>query len=259
MIRRFNYTGRKKLNRSDFNLTLTEMLNSTTTFDAELRLQELGLPDTAGVYIEAYHRAFYKRFYFGKVSRIEPPADRVLEGVKGADGIHFRIKIVDESGKHGRLVASADRISPLSKEQSDADKVSLLHVVYEDLRDEIWKLELDGDWPALVVNKRIEGITEIVRADPQFFSLVYPTVVRQILTEIILNQSYYSDSVDDDWQSLWLQFVEGLPGMMPHPQPSDTEADRTRIVDWIDDAVSSFCSSNRVREAFVQIRSEVER
>ena len=76
MIRKFNYTGRKKIKRSNVSIDLLRDGNQHRVFNLNLDLDDLELPSNAHVYIEAYHRSGYQRFDFGTVSERKVPSDR---------------------------------------------------------------------------------------------------------------------------------------------------------------------------------------
>ena len=132
----------------------------------------------------------------------------------------------------------ADGIHPLSPDQTQSERVPLLHVsLDENMGDRVWKLDL-SDWPELHLNKRIEDVKAIARTAVHFQSLVFPSVVRDILREIVIEQeitdSYYDE---DDWKALWLRFVVNLP-RVPSLIP-EAKADQET---WIEAAVDDFCA-----------------
>jgi hypothetical protein len=83
MLRRFNYSGRKKIRRPAVQLRLVPQPNEPPVFDAAIRLEGLDLPSAARVYVEAYFHASYMRFDFGRVGDIRPPEDRRLTDIDG--------------------------------------------------------------------------------------------------------------------------------------------------------------------------------
>ena len=78
MIRKFNYTGRKKIKRSNVQIDLLRNRNGHRQFNIALQLDELALPGNAHVYVEAYHRSGYQRFDFGTIANRIIPSDRTL-------------------------------------------------------------------------------------------------------------------------------------------------------------------------------------
>ena len=69
MKRRLNYTERKKLTRDMTELNLTRQQGIVTSFAASVKLDGLALPDTAKVYVEAYHRTEFLRYSLKKQLR----------------------------------------------------------------------------------------------------------------------------------------------------------------------------------------------
>lgn len=257
MIRRVNFTGRRKIARSRLHILLYGTQEGGLAFDAGLDVETLQLPLEARIYVEAYRRTYLRRFACGTVAQPRMPRGQVLDGLDAGAHVLFRVKIVD--GK-GRIPAGADRISPRRPEDEDAGKLCLLPVEFADLGSSIWRLDLDGEWPSLQLNNRIDNIREIARADEAFQALVYPEVVRQILTHIVIAEDHTDPDTDpDDWMSLWLRYAIGLMGRRALP-PSGGEdqvvLDKGR---WIDDAVEAFCASRRLVDRFVQSRQALER
>lgn len=255
MIRKFNYTNRQKLRRSDARVSLPRVSGDQYQVDASIDLEPYSLPSTASVFVEAYHGPLCKRYHWGLVGQPSIPDDRALPRLADPETILFRVKIVDERDRHGRIIAVADRIHPLSPEEAESKRVPLLHVrLDENMGDRIWKLDFTADWPELHLNKHVEGMKAIVRTDIQFLSLVFPAVVRQILKEIVVTQSFtdpYCD--DDDWQTLWLRFVVNLPGV-----PGDVPETQDDAEEWIETAVDAFCAYHRTRERYAACLKEME-
>ena len=258
MIRKFNYTGRKRIARSRVSIEITPGKNGSTTFEASIDLSGLKLPKDAEIFIEAYRRSFFRRFSFGTVSQVRPPEDRSLGDVDPRALAMFRIKVVEPKGK-GRILAAADKIIPRRAEDEPAKKICLLPVDFVDLGQSVWRLDLASDWPSLQLNIRIEDIREIARSDAHFLSLVYPEVVRQIFYEILVKEDHTDPQTDpDDWMSQWLCFA-ALLGVKQLPPSGESEPILQDKLKWIDDAVEAFCSSNKMMEKFVQAISPGEK
>ncbi len=244
MIRRFNYTGRKKIPRLIVSISLSQTPEGFLVLDATADLDGLMLPANANIFVESYRRAYFKRFSCGTVSNPKFPKNYVLEGVDPHSLVMFRIKVVD---KKGCIVAGADRIIPRRTEEELTDRLCILPVDFVDLGQSIWRLDLSSDWPSLQLNKRIENIREIARSDSSFLTLVYPEVVRQILYKILIEEDHTDPETDiDDWMSQWLKFVIDLTGDRRLPASGESEPIVQEKLKWIDDVVETFCSSNQV-------------
>ena len=220
MIRKFNYTGRKKIKRSDVRIDLLRDDDNRRFFNIGLHLEDLELPETARVYVESYHRSGYQRYDFGTVGKLRIPADRTLGSISASAMPLFRVKVVDKTGTHGRILAAVDGI---------------------------WQLDLDGDWPVLRLNRTVDEISLIASSDNRFLSLVYPEVLRQILTRILIVDEHTDPDCDDDWPSLWLKLACSLPGMSVPFQTS--KAGRQA---WIENAVEAFCANFNLLDNFQQ-------
>ena len=247
MIRKLNYTGRKKIKRSRVHIEIVQDENGSRDFNLRCHLDDLALPANAHVYVEAYHRAGYRRFDYGTIGNPKRPSDRRLDVIPRSATPLFRIKVVDRTGALGRILASLDKIRPEGVNSAPAGSRSLLFVEYEDLGNKIWQLDLDGDWPVLKLNRNAEEIGLVAGSDPKFLSLVYPEVLRQILKRIIIEDQHTDPDCDDDWPSLWLRLACNLPGLtMPSPYPKSEQQV------WIDSAVEAFCSKADTLKKFNQ-------
>ena len=245
MIRKFNFTGRKKIKRSDVRIDLLRNEDGKRFFNVHLHLDEIALPTSAHVYLEAYHRSGYQRYDFGTVGGRKIPTNRSLSNFSESAMPLFRVKVVDKSTSHGRILASVDKVRAENIDDLPAVSQSLLYVEYDDLGNKIWQLDLDGDWPILKLNQHVEEISLVASSDNRFLSLVYPEVLRQILKRIIIEDEHTDPECDDDWPSLWLQLACKLPGISMPPQMSKPEQNL-----WIEIAVESFCSNFDILEKF---------
>lgn len=247
MIRKFNYTGRKKIKRTSVRIDILRNDNDQRFFNISLQLADMELPANAHVYAEAYHRTAYQRFDLKTVGEVRIPEDRRLSNFSDATIPLFRVKVVDRSGSHGRILASVDKIRPESVDDLPAGSQSLLFVEYDDLGHTIWQLDLEGDWPVLKLNRSVDEISLIASSDNRFLPLVYPEAFRQILTRILIEDQHADPDCDDDWPSLWLKLASSLPGISSPPQAGKTDQQA-----WIDDAVEAFSVSNKMLEMFNQ-------
>jgi len=247
MMRRLNYTGRRKIPRSRVNVRLQSSPDGEYAFSADYDLRGLRFPKDASVYIEAYNVVSYMRFPYGTLAEPKEPRDTLLAEVSPHPLPKFRLKVVDTSKRYGLLLGVADKVVPFRPEENAEHRQSLLPVDFLDLGDRSWRLDL-SDWPVLELNSRIDGIAEAARSAGAFLGLVYPEVLRRILHEIVIEQDVTDPGFDDsDWTSLWLKYVCGLPNV-PEPPGGVTESATARKEEWIDDAVQAFCKSRQARQ-----------
>jgi hypothetical protein len=259
MIRKFNYTERIKIKRSDLLVSIDGSAD-IPHIEADIRIgpYQDRLPPEGKIYVEAYHRTKFARFSFGTVAVPTTPENRVLASFGAADfeDIRFRVKVVDESAKHGRILAVAEGISQVSEDKRKANRLSLLGVDKEDIGDRIWKLDLErGDMPWLVVNERITDPNRLLQSDVMFFCMVYPEIIRQVLTYVLINSDEdFTDieiEADDEevWQVRWLWFGKILSGKK-WPLKDDGEV---LSREWIEKCSDSFCRNHRVLQQVSQL------
>jgi hypothetical protein len=252
MIRKFNFTGRKRIQRTRVRVDLRRDGDGQRCFDISLSLDGMALPAEAHVYVEAYHRTAYQRFDCGRVAGLRIPEDRRLLRFSETMRPLFRVKVVDRSRGVGRILAAVDKVRAVGGDDLPADSQSLLFVEYDDLGNAIWQLDLDGDWPVLRLNRNADDIGLVASSDRRFLPLVYPEVFRQILVRVLLIDEHSDPYCDDDWPSLWLQLACSLPGVGSPPDRGRSDQGA-----WIDKAVESFSGNYRMLEMFNQSVREV--
>lgn len=241
-VAKLNFTGRVRIRHRDAVVNLVEAGGQGAyRFDADLNLAEYNFPGTALVFVEAYRKTEFDRFPFGTVDNLTPPAGdkRGLSGFSSPHAMFFRVKITDR--ENGKVFGEADRIRPEGGEE--AGRESMLPVDPVQLGQECWRLNF-APAPVFEINRKMPPTWRDAARSPQFCGLIYPAVLREILTRILLVEKY-SETEDDDWMSLWLRFAgEKLRAGKP-PEPGDGDENRDEIEDWIGVAVTNF--SRRVR------------
>jgi hypothetical protein len=252
MIRKINFTGRKKIKRTNVRVDILRDAEGRRFFNLHVDLTDLRLPANAHIYAEAYHRTAYQRYDFGNLSNQKSPEDRRLNRFSGSTIPLFRVKVVDRTSAHGRILAALDKIRPESVDSEPAGSHSLLFVEYDDLGNKIWQLDLDGDWPVLKLNQKVDEISLVASSDHRFFALVYPEVFRQVLTKIVIEDEHTDSDCDDDWPSLWLKLARQLPGM------GDPPASKGEQESWIDNATEAFSAKFDVLAKFNQALQELQ-
>jgi len=244
MKRRFNYTGREKLNRDAVKISVNKTNGKPKSITAKLNLNEIKYPGDTKIYLDAYHRTDRKRFDFGKISQPVTPHDLTIDELAYTDNLMFRLMLIDESGEQGKIIAHADRI----RADEEADKKPILPVRSDDLGQQIWKLEFTGEegGPILCLNNKIPPLENLVKTDSIFFMYVFPAVIREILTHMI-----FIDTVENpeepaiNWHSDWLKFSKMILPHEPVPDLAPDEFDKDEIVKWIDQVIEEFCNSRR--------------
>jgi len=248
MIRRLNYTGRRRIRREDVGIQIRASGDGALSLDATVSLAGYRLPEDARVFIEAYRQTIWQRFDFGTVGAVRPPPDRGLGAFGSGDGVLFRVKVVEArgagAGNHpARILAHADSIRPRVAEQRE--KRSLLAVDAGDFRDEVWRLEFDESGPpVLKVSRHLIPNWRSLPGTPAFQALALPAIFRSILTRILVTHQHTDLEDVSDWRTQWLRFACGLPGIR-HLPGNDADSD-----EWIDEAVAAFSRHARMTERF---------
>lgn len=246
-IRRINYTGRKRIGHRDIQVTLREDGERASTFDARLNLTGYNLPSDARVYVEAYRQTSWMRFDFGTVGNTCPPADRALTEFDSGEALLFRVKVTAVSDRRGVILAEADRIRPLRLDEAESDRISLISVKRSDgLDNVIWQIDFNDDSrPVLEINSSVSDWRTLAR-DPGFASLVLPSVLREVLTRVLIVEDYGELEDAVDWRSEWLQFACGLPGV----RSVSLDEDEAIRFDWIEEAVHAFARQHSLLSSF---------
>jgi len=247
MIRKYNYTGRQKISQD--RIIIKQDLNSDVkSFEADLKLNDLGLPDHAKIYVEPYFKSSFMRFDFGTIGRTQNPSNTQLTDIPITDRVLYRLKIVDESTEKGLILGFADEIVA-NNNRTDTNKSPLLPVDFNDLSNRIWKLEFRNEGPVLCVNwdGKIDKIREIVSKDNKFLSLVYPEVIRQISFNVATDEDFDFNDIGNSWQYKWLKYFKASLGIMHIPETKENKD----ALEWSDDVSDAFCKSNKVIDLLI--------
>lgn len=251
--RRINSTGRKKISQDKIDLRiLAPVPGEPMRAKVGLDLESLGLPASASVSVEAYHRSTAMRFDCGTVGAKKIPEVLSLNELDQAGGVLFRIKIVDREVQLGKILASADRVRP-SIEGEDTGRKSIFPVEYRDLGQEVWRVDIDDDaGPLLLLNSKIPALMHRIHENPLVAGALLPAAFRVVLEYI----AYHPAEDDEDgagWKSDWRRFCsEGL-GVEDEPEDSEDDDEREQ---WVDDVVRRYCETRAFVEKARQMTPE---
>lgn len=246
MKRTFNYTGRKKIERRDIAITLREE-RGTLVFDADLRLASYQFPRSAEVWLEAHRQNLWMQFAWGTTSALRPPTDRKLTEFDVSDGLLFRVRVVQPQGQeHHKLLGEADGLHFVKVGEATDRRRHLLVPVPEALDQLLWKLDMESDPPRLLINKEAKPSYRDVARSPHFISLVYPEVLRRLLTRALVQEKWTEDDDEGGWASDWMRFARNLGVPWP-PPPPDLDAD---CEGWIEEATAAFARRNQLRNVW---------
>jgi len=233
MLRRFNFTDRKTIQKSNVNISIIGDEDEIKSFQAIMDLSSVGVPGDGKVIVEAWYRMMQsQRYEYSTVEKITPPEDTSLGLLGLTENVRFRVIVIDERGK---IIASSRAISIKREEK----RTSLLPVENNDLDSTLWKVSMEGDegGPILELNNRIAAIKTVAAQDPRFIHSVYPAVLRQILMKIAVIDNVDMQNPDFDWQSNWILFSERIHVPPPEGMYSDNKED---VLDWIDGVIEAF-------------------
>lgn len=252
MRRTFNYTGRRKIPQSLIRITVED--SDPRQFDVHWSPESIDMPEDGEVIVEAFSSGSnsVSRYSWGRVANPLRPPDTALTGVEG-DTVVFNFKVVDSNHENGRLIGVARNVRPVNEsEEFSGGRQSILPVNALPLEDQVWRLNLSNDRPWLEVNSQIDGIKELTRSDPTFFSLVYPQAIRRILLDILVFQDRCDpDESAEEWQCQWLRWGRYWHTDREDPPETGTGGDHDDQLEWIEEVVRSFCRRHDVASRFM--------
>jgi hypothetical protein len=130
----------------------------------------------------------------------------------------------------------------------------ILPIEPHDLGQEMWRLEFKDQDVVLYVNERIPELKDWARAEPLFYAVVYPEVVRRVLTRAIDENADVEEDDDERWQVLWQRFGRDLhPTKQKPPGSDDPEEDRE---EWVDEVVAAFASAHQFKDTYLAAMSQ---
>ena len=217
----------------------------TWVFEADLRLADYRFPRNAEVWVEAHRQNLWMQFCWGTVSAIRPTLNRRLTEFDVPDGILFRVRVVQPPGQeHHKLLGEADGIPFVKLGEDIAQRRPLLEPVPDALDQLLWKLDLESDPPRLLVNRDARPTWKEMARSPQFIALVYPEVLRRLLSSTLIGEDAWTEDDDDSgWKTDWIRFARNLGGLGPPPPATDIEGREA----WIEEAVAAFARRHQLR------------
>jgi hypothetical protein len=244
MIKRINSLGRKRIARDC--VAISVMDGEPRRFSARLELPDHGWPLDTIVVMEAMCAGSptVKRFSCGSLGDLKMPKDALLDGLTGKN-VFFNLKVIDRTQKVGRILGVAENVRPIATGiQTESGRRGILPVEAVELGQQLWKLDFREQDVFLLVNESIAGLSERMRSDPMVYALIYPEVIRQVVSRAI-DQNIDLEEEDDRWPYLWLSFARNL-----HPeQELPPSADEPEAKDeWVEQVVEAFCRKHGLRD-----------
>jgi hypothetical protein len=215
MKRRINSTGRRSINRNQIIIRLIdpEEAGQPRSFEADLSgLAELDVPRDCHVYVEPYvtGSTSMMRFDFGTIGKPETPASTLLSDLDSDGRVLFRIKVVDQAGEVGKIVAHANALRSRSTGDAEDDSRAILPVAHGELGEIVWRMEFEGqERPTLVINNRVPGLMDRLKNDPLLQGAILPAAISEIFRRIL--DANRPDGNDDlDWVQDWRTWASGV-------------------------------------------------
>ena len=235
-----NGTGRKRITRNHAQVSLRAAEDGEAPiFDLSLDLSGYGFAPDARVRVEAWRGNAVQRWDYGTASGLASLPDEERRLTEVPESAQFRVIVVAGDGS-GLMLGHAPNIRPVLPRRS------LLPVRETDeLGDEVWRVDFGGDGmdpPELLINPAVDGISEIVRGDESFRSLVMPDVLRTILSHIVLIARADPEDNEGPWDG-WFAIARAL---LPDEEPpsldrnSTVEAEIAQAKRWINRVVEQF-------------------
>lgn len=236
-----NHTGRRRIKHSEVEISLVEQHGRPPSFEVMFNLDRERLPPDASLYVEAYHRNTSQRFDFGTVSAPLPPKDTTLTDIDLSGSTLFRVKVVDNSEQIGRLLATAERLSPRDEDADDQRASLLIFKSVPDMGNLTWKLAFNEEHkPVLCINNKIPEAKHQLMQNPLFQSLILPAALREVLLYVVLSDD--EGPAEGTWHSQWLEFANSLA----QEECPLSEGDTDRMMGWIDDVARAFSESHHL-------------
>ena len=245
MVRRVKEA--KRIARSLIRIEIFE--GSPRTFIAELNLKESGFSKTAKVVLDARCAGSeIVRFEFGTIARIAPEQPLVLNKLTGKH-VRFALKVIDTSQEIGRILGIADNITPVNSAKKNLGGLQGILPIEPsaELGEQLWRLEFgrnEEDVFLLVDNTADEGLPEKFANEATIGSLVYPSIIREILWKACVRDEHEEDDEQEGWKSSWLKFAKKFD---PDKPPAE---DKEGNEGWIERVVQVFCEQHRLKQEY---------
>jgi len=240
VIKRINRTGRKRILKRNIELKLRAAEDQNAPiFHLELQLSSYGFPESAYVRVEAWRGHAVQRWNYGTVGNLKQPSEDRRRLTEVPPSARFRVFVVAADGS-GKLLGHASNLTP------ELPLNSRLPLEERDLGEVVWCVDFDGEDgnPVLLVNRNVPGISEAVRHDPIFRSLVMPEVFRSILTRMVLIDRADPADTEGPWAD-WFDIARAyLPTKKPPSLPTGAvdgseTGDAHEANQWIDAVVGA--------------------
>jgi hypothetical protein len=245
-MKRFNYTGRKKILQKDVQIRLQADFQDKPVVDVAIDLGTYEFPHDSSVFLEPQNKTRFMRIPLGQAAKSVRCNLIELDQFDDADGLDFRVKVVDEAG--GLLLGIVENIKPYNKDDKlDDNQRSILPVSSVNLSSYgvMWRIEYGGDQQAVLQVERELGSRDQVVRSLMFRAFILPTAMRQILVKVTSEDWDEELSERSELSTRWLLFAKQIGAGLPDKNAIDHE-------EWIDNAVRILANTIGVRRQVIE-------
>lgn len=249
-MKRFNYTGRKKILHEDVKIRLQGNFNDSPIIDVAINLGDYGFPQGSSVFLEPQRKTRFMRIELGEVANSVRRNSIELTEFDDALEIDFRVKVVDAS--KGVLLGIAENVRPYNKDnQLDDNQQSILPVSSVDLSSHgvLWRIVQDDQRAVLEIERELGSRDQVVRS-LTFRAFILPAAMRQILVKVLSDDQIWDSDLSDpqELSTRWLLFTRQIGAGMPERDADNEE--------WIDTAVRIIANRIGVRQEAIEASAE---
>jgi len=244
-MKRFNYTGRKKIFRDDIKVRLQGDFHEKPIVDVAINLADYGFPQYGRVFLEPQRKTRFMRICLGEVVNSVRHDSIELTEFDDAENLDFRVKVVDED--QGLLLGIAENIKPYNKDDKlDENQQSILPVSSVDLSSYgvLWRISWSDQKAVLEIERELGSRDQVVRS-LMFRAFIWPAAMRQILVRVLSDDWDQELSDPQELATRWLLFARQIGAGTPSPNDEGHE-------DWIDNAVRILTNSIGVRQQVIE-------
>lgn len=242
MRKTIRLTGRRQLALSSFGFRFAELQGRQVASLSIVNPADLkSFPADAEIRVKLVENKLVEILRFGTVGKPVTVVD-VIEKSFFAPSCQVRV-VSRTTDKEGMLLGSTPRWT--YKSGSDPDGILLFKPAPTAPR--CWKLDFSNeeDHPILYIDERIPDGALWARTDPVFIGCVFPNVITEVMSRVLLNGS----RPEEGWMKDWLLWAEAL---MPGSQPPFSEKLEGDQRDWLDQLVETFAFRHELADGVLK-------
>jgi len=253
MLKRINYTDRRRIPRSQITVKVDSTDPASFTIDLPDNLVTNPATEAAYVDITSAGSSEVLRHTLGWTGTGLARGPYSLGRISWKKAI-FDVKVVEVVGEDpGRILRRAARIKAVGagSDTDDATTHQLLSTIREPLGEQVWALRF-GEPVTLVINDALAMTDEQFLANQSFASLVFPEICRRAVDWAVVSEGVVPGDLsaeDASAASLWVRFAMDVA---PHAECPVTPVggwnaqNRGDLDDWIDEVVGCLCRRHRL-------------